>query len=424
MRTRLIFLMLFAGLVFAVPLATAQPAQDCPAVARQALEQVANNCAIPQRSTTCYGFPGVTALDAIDIPISGFRQPSDRAGLLNLQEVRTSPLSLAEGEWGIAVTNIQANMPVGMPGQGGVLISMGDVRLENGVPASQALVLPQSPLSLTTTTSTELYSAPPGFGPVQEVVGAVAGGVTLSADGLSPDKQWARVFFTSQNALGIVPSAWVRLSAFPSGVDARGLPTIKPTSMTPMQKFYLTNGTEAPACAEALPSMLFVQGPDEIELDFLVNDAHLRVSSTALVRILPPGSIMQVIALSGIVILDPNGDEPVILAPGFFSVIPLTEPLDLGVDGRANDRSILPGARWSAPALLDREMLDALIRALENRLPQNLLYYGLTLPRLVCASGVGSPICVIELSGTQSRLRSLCQDRLLPEAICQSLGYP
>lgn len=420
MRTRnMLFLVLMClALLSIVQITAAQRSADCPAIVQQAFEELANNCAIPQRSSTCYGFPGVTALNVADLPVENFSKPSDRADLLNLQEVQSTPLNVAEGEWGIAVTNIQANLPVGLPGQGGVFISMGDVRLESGVPADEALILPKSALSLTTKTAAEIYSAPPGFGEVEEVVGATASGVTLAADGISPDGEWARVFFTYQTPLALSASGWVHLSAFPEAVDVSSLPTIHPDSLTPMQKFYLLNGTEAPPCVEAAPSMLYVQGPEEIELDFVVNDMPIRVSSTALIRLLPPGNIMQVIALSGIIILNPDGDEPILLAPGFFSVIVLDDVQNLGVDGRANDLTFGPGARWSAPALMNPAELVLLGEALNDNIPENLQYYEVDVPILICASGVGEPQCEVQQPVSSARISALCALGVLPPGLC------
>jgi hypothetical protein len=410
------------GLFSIAQASAAQSSADCPAIAKQALEDVANNCAIPTRNSICYGFPGVTALDVLDEPIASFSEPGDRTDLLNLQELRTTPLNVAEAEWGIAVTNIQANLPIGMPGQGGVFISMGDVRLENGVEVNEALVLPESALALTASLATEIYSAPPNFGISQEVIGATANGATFQADGISPDGEWVRVFFTSETTLGMAATGWVAVSAFPQDVDLTSLPTITPVSLTPMQKFYLSNGIEVAPCVEAPPPMLYVQGPEEIELDFIVNDASIRVSSTALIRIVPPGNIMQVIALSGIVILDPNGSEPVILLPGFFSVIPLEGPFDLGVDGQANDMTIRDSALWSPAALMNPNELEALAVALNGNIAENLQYYGVDVPILICASGVGEPICVVQQFVSSTRIAELCALGLLPPSLCGASG--
>jgi hypothetical protein len=420
MRTRnMLFLVFIVFALFSmVQISAAQSATDCPAMVQQALDAVAHNCAIPERSSTCYGFGDVTALNVFDAPIADFSQPADHADLLNLQEVQTAPLNLTQGEWGVAVTNIQANLPIGMPGQGGVLISIGDVRLENGVPAEEALILPESALPLTTTANAEIYNAPPNFGRAQAVVGATASGTTLQADGLSPDREWARVFFTSKTSLGNSASAWVNLSAFPQNVDVSSLPTITPESLTPMQKFYLLNGTEPSPCAQAAPSLLYVQGPEEIELDFIVNDWPIRVTSTALIRVLPPGNIMQVIAISGIVIVDPDGPEPVVLTPGFFTLIAFNDLQDLGVDGRANDLARRSGARWSAAALMNPSELALLGAALNDNIPRNLLYYDVDVPILVCASGVGSPLCEVLQPASSARIAALCALGLLPPQLC------
>ncbi len=422
MRTRkILFLIVICLALFSIAqISAAQSSADCPAIAEQAFEAVANNCAIPERSSTCYGFPGVTATGFDAEALANFSEPSDRANLTEVSSIHTSPLNVAEGEWGMAVTNIQANLPVGMPGQGGVFISMGDVTVTNGVAPDDALILPESALPLTTTAPADIYNVPPDFGTAQEVIGATASGTTLQADGLSEDGEWVRVFFTAQTTLALSSTGWVELTAFPDDVDLTSLPTISADSMTPMQKFYLTNGIETPACAEIVPSMLYVQGPEEIELDFVANDVPIRVSSTAILRVIPPGNILQIIALSGIIIIDPDSGEPIILAPGFTSIIALGELQDLNGDGIANERAPLPGASWSQPGLMDASELEALADALNENIPENLQYYEVGVPILVCASGVGEPVCEVQQPASSARVTELCALGVLPPELCGS----
>jgi len=420
MRTRSILFIVFVSLaLFSIAqIAAAQSSGDCPALAEQALQEVANNCAIPGRSSTCYGYPlvEVTGWDEADVP--NFSEPGDRADLLELSSILSSPLDVEAGEWGIAVTNIQANLPIGMPGQGGVFISMGDVTLTNGVTPDEALELPEAALPLTTSSAADIYNVPPDFGMTQEVVGATANGTTLQADGISADGEWVRIFFTSETSLALSAIGWVALSAFPDDLDLSSLPTITPDSLTPMQKFYVTNGTELPGCSEIAPPLLYVQGPEEIELDFIANDVPIRVSSTALIRIIPPGNTMQIIALAGIIIIDPESNEPVILAPGFTSTIALGELVDLNGDGIANERAPLPGASWADPELMDPSELEALAEALNENIPENLQYYEVNVPVLICASGVGEPVCEVQQPASSTRIAELCALGLLPPELC------
>jgi hypothetical protein len=408
-------------LIIVVVLALAQiglaqdSTSDCPTFVQTVFDDLANSCAIPERASTCYGYPNVQATNVGGVATPNFSKPSDRADVLGLESLTTSAFDLGKKIWGIAVTDVQANLPVGLAGQGGVIVSLGDVRLENGVSPQEALQLPMNPLVVATAAdNTQLFDLPPDF--LQSVVGTVPSGTLLQADGISPDKQWLRVYFEYERDLGIAPTAWVSLASLQPTVNTSVLPVMTPTSYTSMQRFYLTNGTDDPPCAEIAPSSIYVQGPEEIQMDLTINNAPIRVSSSALVRILPPGDVMQVIALTGIIVLGADSTTPVLLPPGFFSNICLV-PDSAG-------HMIMGNCPWSAPDIVDNLFLTRLFTALNRRIPQNLLYYPSGVPRQVCVSGVGGPICVLVAPFFEERLRRTCRLRLLPQQECQPYGFP
>jgi hypothetical protein len=419
----ILFLVVFATLLMFTQITFAQTG-DCSVLAQTALTQVANNCAIPERNSTCYGFPSVEATFMDDAEPISFVKPGDRAGLEQLESLASSALNTSTNTWGIAVTNIQANLPVGMPGQGGVFVSLGDVRLENGVFPDEAVIMPETAVTISASDRADLYNNPPGFPVASAVVGSVPAGTSLQADAITEDGEWVRVYYEHPTTLAISAVAWIQTLSVVAGADFGALAVMTPDSFTPMQKFYLSNGEETPSCAEVPPSMLYVQGPEETELDFVVNDAHVRVSSTALIRVLAPGNTMQIIALSGLVVINPDSANPIILAPGFFSTTCLSDMLNLGIDGQENDRQVNGSCGWSVPEVLDVGLLQALYTALNNRIPQNIQYYASGVPRRVCASGIGGPICIIIPPFFEIRLRLLCRFQLLPQRVCQVLGYP
>jgi hypothetical protein len=65
-----------------------------------------------------------------------------------------------------------------------------------------------------------------------------------------------------------------------------------------MQAIHLRTGTADSGCSAAPPSMLVVQGPQNIPATINVNGADIRIGSTIAVRILP-GNIMQLFVISG-----------------------------------------------------------------------------------------------------------------------------
>jgi hypothetical protein len=244
----------------------------------------------------------------------------------------------------------------------------------------------------------------------------------LEADAVSPDGEWLRVYYTYERTYGSRADAWVRVADLDDTPDTDELAIIGPADFTPMQNFYLTNAADNQPCDDAPPSMLYVQGPDEIEMDFTVNDAEIRLSSTAMIRVLG-NNVMQVLALSGIVQLNPRSDNPVVLVPGFFSTICLVpDNMNLGVDGQTNDRQVdATNCTWSEPAQYPAEALNQLYTALNERIPQVLQYYALNAPRAQCPSGIGGVRCRILIGRAYRQIRRLCQRGLIPQRICDIL---
>jgi len=86
-------------------------------------------------------------------------------------------------------------------------------------------------------------------------------------------------------------------------VDLSSLVTIGPDSMTPMQSFYFRTGINGTPCVQA-PSLLYVQGPNNVPVDIQVFQKNVRIESTIIFRSLPPGDTLgtqlEIIVLSGL----------------------------------------------------------------------------------------------------------------------------
>ncbi|MBL8148138.1 MAG: hypothetical protein JNL34_17305 [Anaerolineae bacterium] len=131
---------LFSLVVLAAGLAPVA-AQSCSAEATQALDQVGVNCAGLSDNAACYGHNGVVA--AFNEPVQ-FSAPGHIAPLPPLQTIQTLPYNPENGEWGIAVLRLQANLPGTLPGQTTTLLLMGDMKVaavENAVAPMQAFNL-------------------------------------------------------------------------------------------------------------------------------------------------------------------------------------------------------------------------------------------------------------------------------------------
>lgn len=412
MVSRFSILVIIVGLVLLVSALVAQPGQAqestaCSQLVERAFIDMGMNCVGLDRNSACYGFNRVEAVFTEAMETEFFSSPGDHVALTTLERINTAALTVSESRWGIAVMNVQANVPNTLPGQAVTFILLGEVEVENAVTPEEAL-LPVAPIAVNTIKQSNVRSAPSTNA---NVMGIAPQGTPLEADGISPDNAWLRVLF--ENA-----PAWIQLSDLDIGGDLSSLPVIDQESRSPMQAFYLRTDFGASECAEAPPSVLFMQGPDEVAVDITANGADIRITSTIILRILPPGDTMQLIALSGLVILNPGTPEEIVVPPGFTTTICLTTPANLGLDGNENDRVV--SCPWSVLRLLTFSELEALA-ALQN-LPSSLLHYPAHMPAIICPSGAGEAICQVILERSDQTLediQALCAQGLLAPEVCQ-----
>jgi hypothetical protein len=376
----------------------------CEALVRTAISQVGSNCAGLEQNEVCYGFESATVFNSAGTANPAFNAPAQRILLADVHIVQTTSIDLRDSTWGIAPISLQANLPVALESNGVVILPIGGVEIESAVELEELLVLPKVSISVVTAGQTELFSEPSGSEPA---VDNVAPGTTLQVDGVSTDGQWLRTYFEHQREYSVRATAWVNISDL-EAVDTDELPVISPDSKTPMQSFVFRNSSEPSPCLEAPPALLYVQGPNTIESDITVNGADIRISSSIALRMLP-NNVMHLVVLSGITTVDPDTANPIIIPAGFMSEICVS---DAGII----DRTVCD---WSAPVPVTLAILDEL-RFLED-LPGNVLNYQLTLPGLICPSGVGNPVCEIIISDQQllEILRTLCDQGILPDFICR-----
>src|SRR5262249_20378877 len=132
----------FVGLTLLLSLSiTLAQEAACPALVQQALSSLSEYCDALDRNSACYGFNRLDTTFTQVEPDGYFSHPADRAGLVDLQSIHSAPLNTDTQEWGLAVLNVQANLPSALPGQAVVMILIGDVSVENEVSSDQALAL-------------------------------------------------------------------------------------------------------------------------------------------------------------------------------------------------------------------------------------------------------------------------------------------
>jgi hypothetical protein len=362
--------LLAAGLVLSVPQAglAQTDAGACPALVQQALTELGANCDSLERNSACYGFNRVDATFIQAVADDFFSTPADRSALTMLDTIQTAPLDETLQAWGIAVMNVQANVPNTLPGQAVTFILLGDVQVENAVAPEDALQLADA-VTVTTTSGANIRSSATT---TANVIGSVPAGTELAADGLSTDQGWLRVLYASG-------PGWISREVVNAEVDVSGLPVIKAESRTPMQAFYFRTGAGDPVCEESPPSLLVVQGPEGVKVDITANGADIRIGSTIALRILP-GNVIQLITLSG------NAEVGGINIPAGFTMTAQLTP-----DGQ----SLVGG--WTGFRPLTEEEL-AELKPLEG-LPGNLLHYTIVLPALADIQAALATLAQVNQSG-------------------------
>ncbi|GAB1420914.1 hypothetical protein MASR2M15_10420 [Anaerolineales bacterium] len=326
-------------------------AQDdsCNALVEQAFAAIGDDCANMDRNTACYGYYRVDA-SFQDVEASDyFTTPADRGELSILQTIKTAPLSTANGEWGVAVMSVQANMPNTLPDQLITFVMLGDVELKNEVTSGDEFV-PAEPLEVNAITNARLRSGP---GENWNVVAGAVTDETLLADALSEDLQWLRI--TKDEHV-----AWIFRDLVTSAADLDALPVYTSTDFTPMQAFHLKTGLGSVSCEEAPESALLIQGPDNFKVTIQANGANIELGSTILIR-LNEGGQMELIVIDGEVHVGP---PDTVITTGQKAVINLVED---------EEGNLIVDGDWSEPEYIG-ELEKGAFCALDG-LPTSLFNY-------------------------------------------------
>lgn len=355
-----------------LPRYAAQDDSQCTAVVQQALRAVGDNCEGLGRNAACYGYNSVGATFLQDVDENFFTLPADRAEIGIIESIRTTPLSLNDNQWGIAVMRVQANLPNTIPGQGVLFMLLGETSVTNAV-AQDAAFVPVEPVMVTSTVNANVRSGPSTR---NNVLFAVGVGTSLAADAQNPAGDWLRITYGDR-------VGWI-FGELVTGADTSTLPVIDETSVGPMQAFYFTTGIGETLCAEA-PDVLLIQGPENITVDLTANEANISISSTVLLQLIDENT-MQITVVDGQAVVNN------LVVPAGFKA---RAPIDLDPDNDATPEGTPevsaithPGidGPWEGCQRID-EADRALINTLMN-IPPELLHYPIEQPantNAICA---------------------------------------
>jgi hypothetical protein len=278
MLKRLILFTMMALMVLPVLPAVGQGGNDdfCIDLIQDAIAPLEDLCNRLDRNAACYGHNRVDATFWQEQEGLIFSQPSDRVPLRELQMLATAPLDVSSELWGLALMNLQADLPGTLPGQAVTFLLMGDVTLENDVAPEEA-VEPVTPVAATTLVASNLRSRPTTNA---NVVVSVPFDTELQLIGVNAAGDWYQVMM--EDGLGrLWISAWLVDILEPEGMDALPVtagPGVEPR-YGPMQAFYFTTGRGIPTCTEA-PDALVVQTNQAAEVTLRINDLDVSIGST------------------------------------------------------------------------------------------------------------------------------------------------
>ncbi len=264
-------------LLAAGTLALAQGGEDdtCPALVDIALAEVGTACADLGRDEACYGHFRVDAEFFQARDDLAFSAPADSVPLADLRTIHTAPLDVTAQQWGVAVLNLQANLPETLPGQAVRFLLMGDVTLENRVEPSAA---ERVAVGAVTTTGANLRSQP---STATNVVTSLAAGANLTLTGVTAAGDWYRV------ALAEGGTAWVwgELVSAADAAALAALPVVDPADLSPdygpMQAVYFSSGLAEPGCHE-MPNGLLVENTTGTQVALNINGLEMQVGSSIL----------------------------------------------------------------------------------------------------------------------------------------------
>lgn len=334
-------------------------ANQCSIFLDEALSALEDNCDGTGRNEACYGYNQISASFISDVSDDFFTQPSDKSAIAELASINTAPFNANNSTWGVALMNIQANLPNTLPGQSVTFILMGDMEVENAVDPENAFNPSDGvEIAITSPAGANIRS---GAGLNFNVIGGVRPEETLLTDGISEDGAWYRVAYDDR-------VAWINEVVFDTTTEGLAdLPTLTDDLQTPMQAFYLRTGIGQTDCTEAPDDLLIVQGPEDIEVNITANGADIRIGSTVGLRTIEiDGELfLEVIAISGEI--EFMGQ---ILRPGQRSLACLGESDSRGLDGEDNDLTVT--CEPTPPETAENFGEDWCVL---ERLPTNLLNY-------------------------------------------------
>ncbi len=264
-------------------------ANTCSAIVTSAMKATGQFCDGTQADQVCYGH---VHLDAQPQPGFGpfqFSQAGDKVDVMGIQSLQVSAMDTTTGTWGVALMHVAANLPNTVDVQNVTLLFLGDVQVQNKVPAK-----PPVPVTVTALSNVNVRQQPELSSYVMETLHS---GETVQAKGRLADNSWLYIQLPDSTNGGWIYGPSV---GTPSGVQTLAVVDPDTAFFGPMQAFYVQTGdNDNPSCADAPENGLMIQTSEgAAEVDLWINEVKIRLGSTAFIQA-QPNKNMTITMLEG-----------------------------------------------------------------------------------------------------------------------------
>ncbi len=337
-------------LAFSLPVASLAQDNFCRQLIDTALEAADEVCSPALRNQACYGHDMLEAQPQTGLDTFNFDEVGDIVDVAHIRTLSLSPMDLQNETWGVAMMNLQANLPDEMPNQNIKLLLFGDVAVRNII---------ETPRLVDVTLQSEGNANVRRLPDTQAfVIGTLPENASVTARGRSADNQWILVTMPDGEAEGWINSTLV--SGYRGVLSL--LSVVEPTMSEygPMQAFYVRTGEDSTSCAEAPSDGLLIQTPEGVaEVRLWINQVKIRLGSTVFISA-NAGQGMTVSTLEGHASVEAMGVEYTAMAGTSVSV-----PMD-------NDDK--PSAPPKPPKPIKQEEVDNLpVEHLERQITVEIL---------------------------------------------------
>jgi uncharacterized protein YgiM (DUF1202 family) len=273
----------FGWLLFTGLWVTAVAAQaECPAIVQSALDATDTACQMTGRNQACYGNVRLSVDTRDGSPELDFDAPGDMVDVASIRGLTLEPLNATDETWGIALMQLQADLPDSVPGQNVTVLVFGDVAM-TGAETGEATAF-----EVVTNDVFHVRSAPSMD--AEPIAGLEAGQAVL-ANGRIEDGSWLRIELDSSTI------GWIAADAVTSENDTSLLSVVDPAepiapALNPLQAFYFRTGIGDAPCSEAPDSGILIQTPEGVgTIHLTINEVQIELGSTLYLQTLAADEI-------------------------------------------------------------------------------------------------------------------------------------